>query len=207
MAVISARVRSALSCCSARNISPTWHPIDHFILNLQLSQFSFSGGIAALPALYINAREGTFAKVILCSIARTGTPVAVKILIPGRGTDRAAFMNESEILLRLYTAIGYVRSRRGLGFGISLEDTGASHVAYCYGIGEDPNLSAVHPALPPHPAFLIAVEPLTVTLTQRISSATNGLLPITDVLRVAFEISLGLAFLGKHSVVVRGTSC
>ena len=182
-----------------------WPPGEPFLLRLRLSLLAFPGGPAALPVLFFKAPGGAFGKVIVCAIARSGTPVAVKVLLagPDSGTDRDGFLRESENLLLLRNQSDIVRTKNECGNTITLEETGALHVAYAYGTGEEEDLSAVDAALPRGPAFLIAVEPLAETLTQRMRRAPGGLLPIVEVLRAAHEIALGLAFIGKHNVVVR----
>lgn len=190
---------------SAPPRSPTqWPPSDAFILRLRLSQLAFPGGPAALPALFLRAPGGAFGKVIIGTIARTGTPSAVKVLLGrgGREDDREAFLREAENLLRLRNAADAVRLLEERGHPLELADEGAGHVAYAYGTGEEPDLSALDPALPPGPAFLIAVEPLAETLTERLRRAPGGLLPLQEALRAAHEIALGLAFRAKHGVVV-----
>ena len=184
--------------------SSQWPPCDAFILRLRLSQLDFPGGPSALPALFLRAPGGAFGKVVIGRMARTGTLAAVKLLL-GRG-DRAeareSFLRETENLLRLRTAADAVRLLDERGHPLELADAGASHVAYAYGTGEEADLSALDPALPPGPAFLIAVEPLAETLTERLRRAPGGLLPLRETLRAAREIALGLAFLAKHGVVV-----
>lgn len=176
-----------------------WPPDDAFVLRLRLEQLSFPGGFAALPALYIRAPGGAFGKVLIGSMARTGTPAAVKVLLD---TDRDAFLRESENLLRLRAAADAVRVKEEHGVPLELADMGAGHVAYVYGTGEEQDLAVVNSALPHGPAFLIAVEPLAETLTERMRRVPRGLLPLSEALRAGHEIALGLAFLAKHGVVV-----
>jgi len=189
---------------AALRTSSQWPPSDAFILRLRLSQVDFPGGPSALPALFLRAQGGAFGKVIIGTMARTGTPIAIKVLLgrSDRADDREAFLRETENLLRLRNAADAVRLLDERGHPQELADAGAGHVAYAYGTGEEADLAAVDPALPSGPAFLIAVEPLAETLTERLRRASGGLLPLREALRAAREIALGLAFLAKHGVVV-----
>ena len=181
--------------------------IEPFTTLLRLSHVAFPGGLAALPALYNRAQGGAFGKVIIGTFSHSGTPVAIKVLLGAaaaghQGTDRSEFMRESENLLRIRQDVDNVHTKAAYGGVLSPEDTGARHIVYCYGTGEERDLSAIHPALPPGPAFLIAIEPLEETLAQRMEHYPGGRLPIAAIIRAAHEIALGLAFIAKNGVVV-----
>ena len=185
----------------------SWPPSKPFNLGLRLADVTFPGGIAALPVLFFKAPGGAFGKVLIGSFAGSGIPAAVKLLLGAGGdldTNRAAFLQEANNLLKLRGDVDVVRELEARGSILTLEDSGALHVAYVYGAGEEQDLAAINPSLPPGPAFLLAVEPLSETLTQRMRRSPDGRLPLPDALHAAYEIALGLAFLAKHGIVVRG---
>ena len=190
-------------------LSHYWPLSQPFSLNLRLAQVTFPGGAEALPALFLRAPGGAFGKVLIGVMTHSGVPAAIKVLLNsgvGGGTGRDAFLREAQNLLQLRGAVDTVRALEERDVALSLEDAGARHVAYVYGTGEERDLAAVHAALPHVPAFLISMEPLAETLTQllqRVAATGDGRMPLAEALRIAHEVALGLAFLGKHGVVVR----
>lgn len=195
---------------SAPVLHPTvirWPPREPFLLSLRFAHVVFPGGGPPDSALWIRSPGGAAARVLVGSMARSRTPVALKVLLAsnpgGISTDREAFIVEAEMLNHLRSEADIVRTRDECGVPLSIDDRGALHIAYAYGAGEEEELTAVNASLPPGPAFLLAVEPLKETLTARICRAPAGRLAIADVLRTLHGIALGLAFLGKHRVVVR----
>lgn len=179
---------------------------EHIQLRLNLSSFTFHGGVSALPALYRQSPGGTFGKVILGVLASSGVPVAVKLMLTNDSarenrTAYDAFLREAENLFRLRGEVDTVRALRHRGGYLKPADEGANHVAYFYGAGEEADLAAVHPDLPRGHVFIIAVEPLEETLYARMRRAPGGLLPIGEALRTAHGIALGLAFMAAHHVI------
>lgn len=125
--------------------------------------------------------------------------MAVKILL-ARGTSRADFVAEGEMLLHIRGKVDAVRELEARGVPLTLADRGSRHVAYVYGTGEEADLSAVDPGLPAEPAFLLVVEPLAQTAAAALLRPGVAL-PV--LLRAAHEIALALAFMVEHRVVVR----
>ena len=175
-----------------------WPPsTPSIILRLRLSHVEFPRD---LPALFNCAQGGQFGKVLEGGVLqKSQIPVAVKVIFVTERTEREQFLIELEALLQLARYIDASRNLEEDGMQLSPEQAGALHVAYMYGAGEEENLSRVDPGLHNGPAFLIAVEPLTQTLAQRLRHGPPLLL--VDVLRIARDIASGLAFMSKHGVV------
>ena len=206
--------------------SKMWPPVAPFSLRLRFAHVSFRGGLDSLPALLLAAPGGAHGRVLVgLTLVDSGVPVAVKVL---QKACIDAFLREAESLNRLRAEVDTVRvlevrytsghsacigqllfdampraAPQERGVPLTLEDAGALHVAYAYGTGEEPDMSAVHQALPHGPALLLFVEPLVETLTERLRRATTGHIPLVDALRAARDIALGLAFISKRGIVVR----
>ena len=164
--------------------------------SFRLRQFYFPGGIAEA---FARAPRGAFGVVLLGSCE--GTEMAVKVLIASRREDHAA---EVEILSFLREQIKVALGSEDRGVRRRLEDLGARHVVYVFGMGEEPDLANVAPGLQPGPARLLAVEPLDRTLTEAFLQHRVPPLPpppISTLLRVAHEVALALAFLAHRNVV------
>ena len=114
-----------------------------FLLGHRLSRIVFPRGILAA---FASAPGGAFGKVLVGS--KEGIDVAVKVLI-AHSTPRESFQAESEMLLHLRGKVDAVRELEARGVALTLADRGARHVAYVYGVGEEADLSAVDPGLPP----------------------------------------------------------
>ena len=159
-----------------------------------LHHFTFHGG---LSAAYASAPGGAFGKVLIGNYG--GISVAVKLLLE-RGTAKESFHSESDMLLLLRGKIDATRELEDHGVPLSLADRGAHHIAYVYGVGDEPDLSALDPHLPKEKAFIVVVEPLARTLEEVLLQTPAA--SVHDLLRAANGVALGLAFLAKHGVVV-----
>lgn len=155
-----------------------------------------------MPEFVRRAPEGSFGKVILATLSRSGDPVAVKVLLASR-TDKQAFNREVQTLLHIRCQCDIVRAFIKRGVPLLPSELGARHVAYVIGAGEEADLQTIHPTFFPGPAYLVFVEPLMETLATRLLRTLHHRLPLREVLRIAHEVALGLAFLAQHRVVVR----
>ncbi len=167
-----------------------------FTIGIRLTQFRFPGGLAAA---FKTAPGGASGKVLVGTRTKDGVAMAVKALL---GFGRESFQAEFENLLALRGKVDEVRALEASGIALSVADTGARHVAYVYGSGDEPDLSKLDPALPRVPASLIVVEPLMLTLTQAFLRPGAPLAPVISLYRAVHEIALALAFTAKHRIVV-----
>ena len=175
-----------------------------FSQGLRLARFRFRGGLAAA---YAAAPGGASGKVMVGELAGDpgdGTPVAVKVMLSD-GVSHEEALEERNLLLRLRFAADAACNLEAAGAPLLTSDRGARHVAYIYGVGHEPSLQALDPALPAGGAFLIALEPLEQTLKAFIKRcAASGAPPELDVfIRIARDLALALAFAEQQRVVVR----
>lgn len=193
-------------------------PRTPFSQRLRLTQIQFEGGPAALPSILLHARhaqrEGAFGTVVFGRLAGTSIPVAIKILRPcndndglRKTTQRSAFLKEVDFLNEIRSRADAVRVLKERGHPLTLEDSGAANVVYAYGAGDEPDLSCINPSLPPEPVFVIAMEPLSETLSSRLRNlaASRDRLPVCEVIRIAHGIALGLVFI--HSIHIVVSAC
>lgn len=142
-------------------------------------------------------------------------PMAVKIIHEGV-VPREAWLDETNLLLRVRSFVDAVYALEAHGAPLALEDRGARHVPYMFGRGYEPSLHEFDPALPAMGAFIIALEPLDQTLTsflmcRRAEAPGDVTAPVSPLqppavevlLRIARDVSLGLAFLAHKRLVVR----
>lgn len=131
-----------------------------------------------------------------------GTPIEVEVM-PSDGVSHAEVLDDRNLRLRRRLAADAAHTLDAAGAHLHPAERGARHVAYMYGVGHEPSLQALDPALPAVGAFLIALEPLEQTLKAFIKSSAAALLEVDTLLRIAHGLSLALGFLEQQRVVVR----
>lgn len=165
-----------------------------FSLSYSLSDFDFPRG---LHAAFDAAPRGSFGRVLVGRRKEDGADVAVKIV-----TCPDGFNDESKMLLLIRNRVDFVfeleARPRGLEL-VTLPDRGARHVAYAYGTGrvEVSDLPGV--VTPGEASYLIVVEPLSETLSSYLCKPQA----MSDLVRIAQDISRALAFMAHYEVVVR----
>ena len=173
-----------------------------FSLSYSLSQFNFPEG---LFAAYDTAPRGTSGRVVVCRRKEDGATAAVKIITPNPDMPdaRGAFYDEARMLLHIRNKVDFVRELEARSGGwklLTIADQGARHVAYAFGTGLLENLEELSVlGIPGKTAFVIVSEPLSQTLSSFVCSLER---PVEELMRVAYEISLALAFMAHHGVVV-----
>lgn len=179
-------------------------PAVHF--RYALAQFAFEGGVVRA---FATAPGGAFGKVLVGVDTTDDVRKAIKVVCMKdcTATSRADFQSEAEILIHLRKKVDIARmfEEASSGGQLSFAERGARHVAYVYGTGEEPDLSAIDGSLPAIPAFLIVMEPLERTLTSAFLNVEDieapPPQPLEVVVRVARELALALAFASHHGVV------
>lgn len=181
---------------------------------IRLSDIALDCG-ALTRAIYDTAPGGYWGKFVFGYYR--GVRVAVKILapksdVPAQDAD-VAFKTEAAIMLAARCEVDRARVRLSLGAQLSepcdLPDAslrcsephdirGHKHVVLVYGVGTEPDLSALSRDLPPGPAHLIVMEELTGGTLEAWASSPRA---IDEVQKVAAELASGLAFLAAAHVV------
>lgn len=185
-----------------------------FATDLRLCNITLDCGAITLVN-YNRAPGGNFGKV-LCGSYRN-IRVAVKILALKQGLDEAAadaaFRKETANLLAIRSAIDRARTLRCVGAPLTepcdFSDptrrcnephslVGFKHAAFVFGVGTEPDLSAITPGLPVGPAHLIVMEELT---GGTLESSLEVPKSIRELVEIANGLASGLSLLAAAHVV------
>ena len=148
-----------------------------FSMKIQLADIALDCGALTLEA-YLAAPGGASGRVLFGTWK--GRRIAVKIIAARPGVPAAksheAFMGEAENMLAVRELMSRARTLERVGASLleecrlpvagrrcreSHDLRGYRHLIYIYGVGTVPDLSAIAPVLPPGPAHLVVMEPLT----------------------------------------------
>ena len=175
---------------------------------VSLEDVVFEGG---LMHAYTTAPRGSFGSVVVGQHSRSGLRMAIKILC---SASLDSFARESQLYRMIMKHVNDA-TRRAAVDNVGFADAAGApprlsawqHVNTTYALGWEANLRRLHPDLPAVGAFLLAMEPLSETLLDRMAKAPQRLIPIAEVVRILHECAVGLAFLATNGIVVRWLCC